>query len=94
MVSAVEVYLSAHSWGFYRAMGNHYTPAYKVTRRLELAHSESEVVKEVSMIPKSVRIAKCITNIRLDNATGTQRIRSLGLDCQCNSHRYGVYDSH
>ena len=88
MVLAVEVYLSAHSWGFYGAMGNHYTPACKVTRRLELAHSESEVVKEVSMIPKSVRIAKCITNIR------TQRIRSVGLDCQCNSHRYGVYESH
>lgn len=49
------------------------------TRRLESAHSaiDSDVVKEI-WIPVSYQIAKTITYIRLDNAIGILRIRSVG----------------
>lgn len=63
-------------------MGNHYTCGIQSdklsTRQLESAYSDSEVFKEVCMIPESDRISKGTTNIKLDNAIGITRNRSVG----------------
>ena len=71
-----------HSWRFYGDMGNHYTCGIQSdklsTRQLESAYSDSEVFKEVCMIPESDRISKGTTNIKLDNAIGITRNRSVG----------------